>query len=382
VPARDLRLFLCGDVMIGRGVDEILPHPCSPELFESYLRDARDYVGLAEEVSGPIRRPVDFEYVWGDALPALADEGCAARIANVETSITSDGEPWPGKGIHYRMHPDNVPCLTAARIDVAVLGNNHALDWGRAGLVETLEALHRAGMTTAGVGMTAAQAAAPACVEVAGGGRVVVFALGATCSGVPESWAATADGPGLAVLERCSLEEAGRLAERAARARRPGDAVVVSLHWGSNWGDEVEPEHVRFAHALVEGGVDVVYAHSSHHPRAIEVHAGKLVLYGCGDFVNDYEGIGGHEDVRPELVLAYLPRFDASTGRLLDLRMLPFRTHRMRLERASRDDAAWLAARLTRVSRRFGTCVTVAEDGALMLGSTFFVEERRSSRPA
>lgn len=370
VPPRDLRLFLCGDVMTGRGVDQILPHPSSPELFESWIRDARDYVGLAEEVSGPIRRPVGFEYVWGDALRTLRDDACAAvRVANLETSVTRDGEPWPGKGIHYRMHPDNVACLTAARIDVAVLGNNHALDWGRAGLLETLAALHRAGIATAGAGATAAQASAPALVEVGGGGRVVVVALGATCSGVAPSWAATADEPGLPVLERCSLDEAARLAERAARARRPGDVVVASLHWGSNWGDEVEPEHVRFAHALVEGGVDIVHGHSSHHARPLEVHAGKLVLYGCGDLVNDYEGIGGHEAFRPELVLAYLPRIDVATGRLLELRMLPFRTRRMRLERASRDDAAWLARRLTLTSARFETRVVVGEDGALMLAS-------------
>ncbi len=67
----DVTLFVCGDVMTGRGIDQILPHPSPPQLQESYVRDAREYVELAEQVNGPIVRPVDFRYIWGDALAEL-----------------------------------------------------------------------------------------------------------------------------------------------------------------------------------------------------------------------------------------------------------------------------------------------------------------------
>ena len=78
-----------------------------------------------------------------------------ARIINLETSVTSSEDPWPGKGIHYRMHPRNVPVLTAAGIDCRVLANNHLPDWGRDGMAETIKTLRDAGITTAGAGRTA-----------------------------------------------------------------------------------------------------------------------------------------------------------------------------------------------------------------------------------
>ncbi|HSQ61650.1 MAG TPA: CapA family protein, partial [Polyangiaceae bacterium] len=129
---------------------------------------------------------------------------------------------------------------------------------------------------------------------------------------------------------------------------------------------EVPEAHVRFARALIDRGVDLVHGHSSHHPRPIEIHRGKLVLYGCGDLLDDYEGIGGHRTYRGELALAYLPTLDGE-GRLVELRMLPFRVRRMRLERASPDDARWLAQTLERISRHDGLGrVTVDDAGALV----------------
>src|SRR5438874_7484626 len=115
--AEPIAVFLCGDVMTGRGVDQVLPHPGDPVLHEPHVRDARDYVRLAERLNGPIARPVDFTYPWGDALDPLQRAGTDVRLINLETSITSSEDAWPGKGIHYRMHPRNIGCLTTARID-------------------------------------------------------------------------------------------------------------------------------------------------------------------------------------------------------------------------------------------------------------------------
>ncbi|MFG2394173.1 CapA family protein [Streptomyces lavendulae] len=100
--------------------------------------------------------------------------------------------------------------------------------------------------------------------------------------------------------------------------------VAVSIHWGSNWGYRVPPEHVRFAHALVDGGADLVHGHSSHHPRPLEVYRGRLILYGCGDLVDDYEGITGHKQYRDDLRLLYTARLDKDTGALRGLRLTPF----------------------------------------------------------
>jgi poly-gamma-glutamate synthesis protein (capsule biosynthesis protein) len=143
--------------------------------------------------------------------------------------------------------------------------------------------------------------------------------------------------------------------------------VIASVHWGSNWGFAVPGEHVRFARALVGAGVDLVHGHSSHHVRPIEVFEGKLILYGCGDFLNDYEGIGRYGEFRDDLALMYLPALDARTGRLVDLRLAPMRVRQFRANRASRDEALWLRDAINRESRQFGFRVELAAEPHLEL---------------
>lgn len=355
-------LFVCGDVMTGRGIDQIQRYSCPPEIHEPYVRDARDYVALAEEASGPIQRPVPPAYIWGDALDELERVGPDARIINLETSITTNEEFWRGKSIHYRMHPANIGCLTAARVDVCVLANNHVLDYGRAGLDETIVTLTGAGLKVAGAGASIDQARKPAIVNRGDRGRILVFAVAAENSGVPKTWAATATSSGVDLLHDFSDTTADELLDRARGSKQLGDSVVVSVHWGDNWGYEVPDAHIRFAHRLLDGGVDLIHGHSSHHPRPIEIYNGKLVVYGCGDFITDYEGIAGYESFRDDLVLMYFPRIDVDTGELRALQMTPLQIHQMRLVRTSAHDCDSLCDRLASVSRDFGCDVTVAAD--------------------
>jgi poly-gamma-glutamate synthesis protein (capsule biosynthesis protein) len=143
--------------------------------------------------------------------------------------------------------------------------------------------------------------------------------------------------------------------------------VVLSLHWGTNWGYDVPRSHVEFAHALVDGGVDVVHGHSSHHVRPLEIYRDRLILYGCGDFLNDYEGIEGREDYRDDLALMYFATLDADTGALVRLRVVPLQICRMRLVRATAADIAWLQQTLARITAPFDLRVERDEDGALAL---------------
>ncbi|MFO7179882.1 MAG: CapA family protein [Pseudomonadota bacterium] len=367
-PALDsasVRLFLCGDVMTGRGIDQILPHPSAPELHEDFVRDARDYVLLAERRSGWIPKPVTPEYVWGAALSELEQRAPDARIVNLETSITRSDD-WVDKGINYRMHPDNVGCLTTARIDVCALANNHVLDYGYAGLLETLEVLERAGCHYAGAGRTLSEAYRPARLPLRSG-TLRVFSVGTPSSGIPESWAAGQNRPGVALLPEVSESAAEELVSRIRRDKGVGDLVVVSIHWGPNWGYELPRAWVEFAHRLVEGGVDLVHGHSSHHPRAIEVYRGKLVLYGCGDFVTDYEGIEGYEEYRGDLAPMYFATLEPHSGRLLDLRLRVMQSRRLRLERATSRDVSWLERMLSTISAQFGTRFETAADGTIAL---------------
>jgi poly-gamma-glutamate synthesis protein (capsule biosynthesis protein) len=158
------------------------------------------------------------------------------------------------------------------------------------------------------------------------------------------------------------------IATQVSAAKHRGDIVIASIHWGGNWGYAIPAEQRYFAHTLIDqAGVDLVHGHSSHHPRGIEVYRNKLILYGCGDFLNDYEGISSHEEFRGDLTLMYLPELDPD-GQLLGMDMWPMQTYRFRLQQASLDDGRWLARVLDRESRKLGSCV-VFEDGRLRLCS-------------
>jgi poly-gamma-glutamate capsule biosynthesis protein CapA/YwtB (metallophosphatase superfamily) len=360
-------LFVCGDVMLGRGIDQILAHPSDPLLHENFVKDARGYLVLAERVSGPIPRKVAANYVWGEALTQWQARRPDARIINLETSITRHDRPWP-KGINYRMAPANVDVLTAARIDCCVLANNHVLDWGRAGLAETLATLCAVKIDSAGAGEQLAAARAPAVLPLADGRRLLVYAAATDDAGVPDAWAARDARSGVHRLPDLSARTVARIAADIGRHKRAGDIVVFSVHWGGNWGYAIAPAQRAFAHALVdEAGVDMVHGHSSHHPKGIEVHHGHLILYGCGDFLNDYEGIGGHEAFRSELGLMYFPRIEPADGRLRELALVPTRIHRFRVGRARPDDRQWLCDMLHRECGRMGCDVEEKADGALGL---------------
>lgn len=361
-------IFLCGDVMTGRGVDQILPYPCDPQLYESYIQDARDYVVLAEAAHGEISRPVDYSYIWGDALAELDRQAPDVRIINLETAVTRSNEYWQGKRINYRMSPENTACLTAASIDACALANNHVLDWGYPGLRETLSTLAARGIKTAGAGEDGAAAAAPALLHLHGGRRVVLFSFGFENSGIPFNWAAAEDKPGVELLSDRSDATIERVTAQVEKTKRAGDIVIASLHWGGNWGYTIEPEEREFARRLIDrAGIDVVHGHSSHHPKGIEVYRQKPILYGCGDFIDDYEGITGYEEFRADLVLMYFVTIDTRTGQLAHLKMAPMQTHRLRLRRPGEQDVDWLIAQLNRECARLGSRVTKEAEHVLQL---------------
>lgn len=368
-----LRLFLAGDVMTGRGIDQVLRQPSDPRLLEPFVRDARGYVELAEQASGPIPRRVAPEYIWGEALAELERERPDVRIVNLETSVTTSDEFWPGKSIHYRMHPANIDCLTVARIDCCVLANNHVLDFGREGLSETLRVLRGAGLGTAGAGENVDRAAAPCDVDVPSKGRVRVFAFGFETSGIPFEWAAGEDFSGVNLLGAPTAAAGARIGRAMRSARAPGDVVVASVHWGGNWGFAIPDGERAFAHALIDsGGADVVHGHSSHHPKAIEIYRDKPILYGCGDLITDYEGISGHETYRPDLSPMYFVDIDTDRGALADLTIVPMRLARFSLRAASPADIAWLVDRLNRDGRVLGSHAEEAPAGRIAVRSASF----------
>jgi poly-gamma-glutamate synthesis protein (capsule biosynthesis protein) len=363
-----ITLFLCGDVMTGRGIDQILPYPSRPDIYESYLKSARDYVNIAEQQSGPIPRQVSYDYVWGDALIEFQQLDPDFRIINLETAITTSDNYWPFKGINYRMHPRNTPCLSVANIDACVLANNHVLDWGYDGLAETLSTLKNYGIGYVGAGQNRTQAETPLIFDIPSKGRVLLYAFGHRSSGVPSAWRADLKRPGVAMLESLNSTEINRLVADITARKQKGDLIVFSVHWGSNWGYEIPSEQRRFAHWLIDKiGVNIVHGHSSHHPKGIEFYHGAPIFYGCGDFLNDYEGIGRYDDFRDDLTLAYFVTLNPRTGRVSRVLMTPLQIQKFRLRYPAKQDQKWLQKTMVRECSYLKTVVSELKDGRFEL---------------
>jgi poly-gamma-glutamate synthesis protein (capsule biosynthesis protein) len=208
----------------------------------------------------------------------------------------------------------------------------------------------------------------PAVEKIDGKGRVLVFSYGVADSGIPPSWAVSNKKSGVNYLKDLSSQNLNVVKNNLMQYARPDDIIVLTIHWGGNWGYEIPSNQVSFAHKLIdEAGVDVIHGHSSHHVKGIEVYRGKLILYGSGDFLNDYEGIGGHEQFRGDLSLMYFASIEQGTGKLLQLQMIPTQIKHFRVNQASNTDTLWLRNLLNREGRKLGTQVSLNQTSELIL---------------
>jgi poly-gamma-glutamate synthesis protein (capsule biosynthesis protein) len=360
-------ILLAGDAMLGRGIDQIQHLSCDPALPDPRVKSARDFVRGASWRNGPIPEPVDHSYVWGEALDVIASYAPCLRILNLETTFTT--APLPAeKRVTFRAHPANIDMLRLFAPDCCTLANNHVLDWGEDGLVETLDTLRDAGLARTGVGYNEEDAWKPCILPLPDGRRVIVLSIGDRSGGVPYEWAAEGKRPGVAHTGHDIDACVERVANTISAVRQEGDVVIASIHWGENWGFDVPPRHSILGISLLEAaGVDIIHGHSSHHPKQIALRGKKLILFGCGDLINDYEGIQPYAPHRPDLVAIYLVGLAGAAIR--QIRILPFRVRRMRLERPTEEEAKWLCDRVTRNSGPFGTAWIAENDGTIRIVS-------------
>lgn len=355
-----MKIFLCGDVMLGRGIDQIQMYSAPAKIHEDYLRDARSYVKLAEGINGTIPHFVSPDYVWGEALNLFAKRKPDLRIINLETAMTTNDDYYP-KGINYRMHPKNVAILEMAGIDICALANNHVLDWGIQGLHETLLTLENQNILYAGAGKSLEEAQAPAIVKT-NEGRILFFSVAHKYSGVPSDWNATSKKGGVFFLSHLNRETIEDLTALINRFKKTGDTIVLSIHWGSNWGYDVPVDHKNFAHALIDyAGVDIIYGHSSHHPRPIEIYKGRPILYGCGDFINDYEGINSHQEFKGNLVLATFLSCNLNPFKLNRVDLDCLKLKKFQLTKPSLSEVRWMFDTLYEMNSEFKTPIQINE---------------------
>jgi len=207
------------------------------------------------------------------ALLSAAD----VAVVNLETAITTRGTPEP-KEFHFRAPATAYAALRAAGVDIASLGNNHALDYGRVGLADALASAQQMGMAVIGAGANADQAYAAHVITVRGV-RVAVLAMSQIHT-LAEQWAPTATRSGIAM----SHDEAR--AVRAVRdAKAQADVVVAFLHWGVERSNCPKAEMRDLAKALAEAGATMIVGTHAHVPLAAGMLGDTYVHYGLGNFI-------------------------------------------------------------------------------------------------
>lgn len=248
-----MKILFVGDVMLGRLVNEVLKRK-SPE------------------------------YPWGDTLPIFRKAD--VRICNLECVISDRGEPWglTPKVFHFRSDAKNVEALKRAGITAVSLANNHTLDYGYEAMFDMLKILDRAGIKHAGAGRNLEEASRPAVWQE----NELRIGFIAFTDNEPQ-WEVKEDCPGIFYVPIDVKDRRAKyLFDLVRRIKKSIDFLIVSAHGGPNWGYQPQPEHIPFAHALIDAGADIIFGHSCHVFQGIEIYKGRPILYSTGDFIDDY----------------------------------------------------------------------------------------------
>jgi poly-gamma-glutamate capsule biosynthesis protein CapA/YwtB (metallophosphatase superfamily) len=312
-----MKQLLVGDVMLGRFVNAVLQH-------------------------------IPPSFPWGDTLPRIL--GADWRACNLECVI-SDRRPavLPAKAFHFRSDARNVAVLQAAHIDAVSIANNHVLDFGPEAMLDMLDILDQAGIAHAGAGRDLEEARRPAVKTAADGTRIGFVA----CTDNEPGWEAGENRPGVFHIVADPCDERAIALLGLIRDGRPRvDCLVASLHWGPNWGHEPPRGHRPLARAVIDAGADVVFGHSCHAFRGIEIYRERPIIYCAGDFIDDYA-----VDPIERNDQSFLYTIDVEEGRPRRISLEPTMIKGFRARLARNDEAGAILDKMSSLSSPFGSLV-------------------------
>ncbi|KAK5173883.1 uncharacterized protein LTR77_002564 [Saxophila tyrrhenica] len=349
---RTFTLNFMGDTMLGRLIDQMFPqHVDEP----SEARIARSFLN-----SHPDLNEFNEKTPWGNTLSLL--HSADLNILNLETSATTHPTKWPNKVFNYRMHPANINALQAARTDYAGLANNHTLDFSEPGLLETVRTVRDAGIAYAGAGETTEEATRPAVLRLPKQGSEEGYEAHIwAAADHPQDWFKV---PNFHSIDytKATRERLKKLLTRTT-GHKPA-LKIFSVHWGPNYSWQPAQEIQGMAHFLIdECGIDIIHGHSSHHIQGVEKYKGKLIIYGCGDFVDDYALV---QEYRNDLsgiwrvTVKETSEGEAGEGLKLDkLQVFPTKIDKFRARRleSSEPDFDFVCDKLGSLSADIGTTV-------------------------
>jgi poly-gamma-glutamate synthesis protein (capsule biosynthesis protein) len=272
-------------------------------------------------------------------------------FGNLECPLTTKCYKAGGR-ISFQANPRYVESLTDAGFDIVSLANNHSMDCGRTGLLETMRNLKRSGLRWCGAGKTLAEAEAPVILYVKG---IRVAFVGFTAIAPPASASLKEDEPTVALASRAELQRA------VAAARLKADVVVASLHWGVEYASRPNDEQKDLARAAVEAGADLVIGHHTHTLEGMELIARRtdaetryaLVAYSLGNFAFDSTRAPGKRVTESAILRCKLSR-----NGLVSAEVIPIVLENYLPRPTSQDEAQSILARLSLLSAELNTSMT------------------------
>ncbi|TCZ70214.1 CapA family protein [Paenibacillus albiflavus] len=285
-----------------------------------------------------------FEYPYREIKPIL--EKADVAVGNLEFAVTTRGVK-ENKTWTFRAGPEVLPAMVEAGFDAVSLANNHAIDYGRQGLLDTLDNVKQAGMGLFGAGQDEKEAYSPWVIEK--GGKKFAF-LGFSRIVRSETWKATPTQPGVA-----ETHQTDRALAAIGRAKENNDVVIVYPHWGTENTTEVEPYQHKLAQAYIDAGADLVIGAHPHMLQGLEQYKGKWIMYSLGNFI--FQTI----EERPLTWDTVILEAKFAKDGQVDLKLHPFLTTAAQPKKMSTEAEKRLFQRLTDISFD----VKVNEDGTV-----------------
>jgi len=309
---KEITLAFTGDVMLGRLMNQVM----------------KNY---------------GIDYVWGDLRNELKDANLT--LINLECAITESNKKWDmwPKVFFFKMSPKHKSVLKKAGVDYACLANNHILDFKEKGLLESIKFLKELKIRYGGAGKNLNEAKKP-----------VIFKLNNLKIGIiafqdnHSDWEAGKNKPGTFYLEVSDkgLEKIKPLIEKN---KKNVDIMIVSAHWGPNMVEYPSEKHIDFAHSLIDTGVDIFYGHSSHVFQGIERYKNGLILYDCGEFIDDY---AVDEFLRNDLSFLFKVKIK---NKIKELELIPIIIKNFQVNKAKGKEAKEINEMMKKRSRIFKT---------------------------
>lgn len=238
---------MVGDMMFSRNIEEVV----QAKGYDFLYRNVKNYLAASDYNTGNFENPI----IYNDP----------------------DSYTLPEKNIYLHAKPDVAKFLESIKFTNVNIANNHTMDFGVAGLVETMKAFSETKVKTVGGGLNKT-ASNEIHYDTVAGKKVAI--LGATDVGYSWGYATNHQ----AGANKIRLED---LMPKIAEAKANSDLVIVHSHWGIEYNTDPNPRQVSIGHALVDAGADIVVGHHSHTLQPVELYNNGVIMYSLGNFIFD-----------------------------------------------------------------------------------------------